>query len=416
MWLYNSVIIFYRILILFASAFVPKAKKLNRAYSVWENELTKQINNDCKWIWFHCSSSGEFEDGRRVFEELRKKYPHYKFLLTFFSSTGYEAYKNSAVADAVSYLPLDTHENAGKFLEIVKPQLAIFSRNDIWANYLMQLQQRKIPSVLISFQFSEKSNFLKYPVKKIYQKLFNKFDLIFVQHAETKNILATKFNFIKSIVSGNPRIDRIVERYKIKIDYPSLRKFSDSTFCVIAGSMLKQDQEIIIETILKLIDLPINWILVPHEINNSDFIKAKSKLGNPLIAYSEIGNLNSNHKVVWIDAVGILPDLYQFAETAFIGGGFSRMGIHNILEPAVHGCAICFGPNHRGYMEAIDLLKMKSAEIILSADEFENWIFKNYKNQSEENVEGEKNRNYVIANIGATHIIVNELCKRYFKN
>ncbi len=416
MWLYNPVIFFYRILILLASAFVPKAKKLNRAYKVWEKELSKQINNDCQWIWFHCSSSGEFEDGRMVLEALRIKFHHHKFLLTFFSSTGYEAFKNTAVADAVSYLPIDTHANAAKFLEIVKPQLAIFSRNDIWANYLTQLQQQKIPSVLIAFQFSEKSNFLKFPVRKFYKKLFNKFDFIFVQNAETAKLLVNRFHFLKTIVAGNPRIDRIVERHKIKTEYPALRKFSELSFCVIAGSMVKQEQQIIIETVLKLIDLPIHWILVPHEINNADFIKAKSKLENRMIAYSDIENLNSNHKVVWINAVGILPDLYQFAQVAFIGGGFSRMGIHNILEPAVHGCSICFGPNHRGYLEAIDLLKMKSAIIILSADEFEKWILKNYKNQSEVNVEGDKNRNYVFTNIGATRIIVNELSKSYFKN
>jgi 3-deoxy-D-manno-octulosonic-acid transferase len=404
MLLYNFIIRFYYTGIALSFFFMPKAKLWMQGRKGWKKKFTAIPFHENKWAWFHCCSFGEFQDGRSVIEAFRKKYPQHKILLTFHSPSGFELMKQYDGADLVFYLPLDTRSNADFFLDCLKPSIVFIIRNDIWSNYIAALSKRNIPFYLVSFTLSEKSKFLKFPQRAFYKKSFQQFTSLFVQDERAKELLDQN-NFNSSIVvAGNCRVDRVKTIYEESFHFPELEKFVSGNLTIIAGSTLEKDRLIFIETFLALKNENIRWIIVPHEIHKSEIEATKQQLRNEMVCFTEIDQLNDRHKIVWIDHIGMLAKLYRYADIAFIGGGFNSIGIHNILEPAVSGCAICFGPNYRELPEAKDLLKL-GAKIVRDANDLKEAI-ENYKN-NKQNLDEIKsaNKKYVKENCGATEKI-----------
>lgn len=347
----------------------------------WEARLSERCSLDKKWIWFHCASLGEFEDGRAVIEQTKKQFPNYSILLSFSSPSGYEVKKNYPFADYICYLPIDTSNNAATFVSIVKPVMAVFVRNDIWINYLKTLKEKNIPTFILAFNMNEKSSFLKWPQASFYRKAFLLFDKIFVQNIRTAELLKVKVGVVKTELIGNTRINSIYDTFQQNHLFSEIEKFVGSDFCVISGSALKKDQELFLEVYYKMQDSKIKWIIAPHEINESE-INSTISTSKKMIKYSEIGKLTSEHNFLWIDNVGMLAKLYRYSDVAFVGGGFNKIGIHSILEPTVYGCPTAFGPNHRNYIEALELLERKGVEIINDEKELTRFI-SNYFSDSE---------------------------------
>lgn len=327
----------------------------------WQTKLEKKITGD-NWLWFHCSSLGEFEDFREVLERIRTKNESMKILLTFYSPSGYNAMRDYQYADVIAYLPLDTTKNAKKFLDVVRPKAVFFSRSDLWYNFLREIKSRGIKSYLVGLSLTVKSNFLRWPMNKIYRKCFNSFTLIFCQNEQTKSILLTKFE-CPSIVVGNTRMDRVGKLLNDE-PYPEFRNFIGDKFCVIAGSCLRKDEKLVIRALHRMSGHQIKWIIVPHEINEKAIEKTirKSNL-NAITFLGHEFDQSSSAEVMYVNSVGALKHLYRYANLAIIGGGFNKIGIHNILEPSIFGVPVTFGPNHRNYSEALELLELDSAHI-----------------------------------------------------
>lgn len=412
-WLYNIGIYVYGFLVYVISFFSEKASKWVNGRKNWETELNNAIKNH-SWIWIHCSSFGEFQDGKCFIDRVKQKYPQHKIILTFFSPSGYDAVCNYTGVDLVMYLPLDTKLNAISFLDILNPVFVFFIRNDIWPNFVIEINNRNIPLFLISMTLSEKSNFFKWPQNKFYKEIFKRFTAIYVQDTFSENAMK-KNNFNKNVVvAGNSRVDRIVELYKESIEMNEISEFVDGGFCVILGSSLAKDQEMFLEVYDRLNNQNIKWIVVPHEINEHEMLMVKKRMKNKMICFSSIDSEGTQANLLWINKVGVLAKVYKYAHVAFIGGGFNKIGIHNILEPAIYGCAICFGPNHRNYTEAKELLDSGGAEVIRNVDELSAFILKIESNENLRKEIRANNSSYVLQNKGATERVIKHLVERNF--
>ncbi len=369
---YSIIIYFYYYLILIASPFNRKAKKWIDGRKKWESVLLKKIKKGESWIWFHCSSLGEFEDCCEIFFQIQNAFPHKKTILTVFSPSAFEALKQTNLFDVITFLPIDTKSNAKSFVDIVNPEFALFSRSELWLNILTEVQSREIPIFLISLKLSSNSNFVKWPLKYFFGRCFKTFNYIYCQNAETQKLLHSNFNLTNSMITGNTRFERISNQSQIGQALPDIERYVLNSKVIVIGSSLPKDENFFLDIYDELKMLNIKWIIVPHEIEKSIIIK-KMNTKN-LILYSNIIELNKHHDILIVDSVGLLKLIYKYANLAIIGGGFDKIGIHNVIEPAVHGVQMAFGPNHKNYEEAIQLLNLEGATIYRNSNELKMWI------------------------------------------
>lgn len=409
--LYSIFIYLFWGTIKFLSFFHPKAKLWIDGRTNWKQKLNQHNFKNNIWVWFHCSSFGEFEDFRELLILYREKYQTKKIILTFSSPSGYVAFKNIDFADLVFYMPLDTKSNARFFLSKIKPQLVVFSRSELWFNFLSVIKERKINSVLVSLSLVEKSSFLKFPQKYLYKKCLKSFTKIYCQNKKTKVLLSKSFGIENTLITGNTRIDRIVKSFNNFQEYNDIEKFINNDFCVIVGSSLEKDEKIILSVIESFKNEPIKWLIVPHEINQTKIDLVINKNPSKFIKYSKLGFNKSNANVMYVDFVGGLKYLYKYANFAVVGGGFNKIGIHNIIEPAIFGLEIAFGPNHRNYQEALDLIDLKGASIFNNTKELIALI-ENHRKRNNLNL-NKRIKNYVISNKGASEKILNDLTKLF---
>jgi len=414
MLFYNLAIYFYAFCVRVVSLFLPKARLMLKGRRSWEQNLAAKISKNDKWLWFHCASLGEFEDGIVLLEKIKTTYTDHKILLTFFSPSGFEKQKYCPAADYVCYLPLDTPANAKAFAGMVNPRAAFIITNDIWVNMITKLADKGVPVFHVSISVNAQSNFFKFPVKHIYKKAFARFTCMFVQNNTTAHLLKKHFALTNLVVTGDTRADRTEQITRQQIDLPGITQFVAGSFCVIGGSLLPKDEELFLAAISALKHKAVKWVVVPHEINKQ-YIDAQVALASDLmISYSRLAEMKPSHKVLWIDNVGMLSRLYKYGSIAFIGGGFNPIGIHNIQEPAAFGCPVAFGPNYRSYKEAEDLLVLNGAGVIHNTAELITYI-ENFSTNPQLLAQTQNsNKNYIASTTGASGRIMKLLDERRY--
>lgn len=373
LWIYNLGIFFYSLSIRIASLFNHKAKLwLNGRNDIFNKLRTALKNENSNLIWFHCASLGEFEQGRPIIEKIKETHPHYKILITFFSPSGYEIRKNYTGADYVFYLPIDTFANAKKFIEIVNPKIAFFIKYEFWYHYLSTLKNKQIPVYLISALFRKNQIFFK-PYGSLYRNMLKCYDYIFVQDDDSMELL-TELRHKNVCVSGDTRYDRVSEIAAQSKNLTIIEAFKADKNLIIAGSSWPQEEQLI-ATYIERKGFTHKFIIAPHDISETHlsqlerlFVKYK------YIRYSkaEINNI-SEYDILIIDNIGLLSSLYKYADIAIIGGAFGS-GLHNILEAAVYGCPVIFGPKYYRFPEAVDLLNIGGACSVRNTDELINDI------------------------------------------
>lgn len=310
-------------------------------------------------LWMHCASLGEFEQGRPVLEQFKKEHPSHRILLTFFSPSGYEVRKNTALADWVFYLPLDGKRNATRFLDIAKPELAIFVKYESWFHYLYALKKRGIPSMLISAFFRKEQNFFGV-MGGLLRKMLDLYGQIFVQDEISLRLLRDHDIKAPYAIAGDTRFDRVAALADQEFHHPLIDAFSKHQPTIVAGSTWEQDEDLLAALQKAKPDLRI--ILAPHEIDEIHLKKIRSTF-NDVIFLSDENNANQaiQARVLVIDCFGMLSKLYRFGTLCYVGGGFNKAGIHNILEAAAYGKVVFFGPNHQRTAEAGALIKLGAA-------------------------------------------------------
>ena len=405
--LYKIGISFYTFLIRITSLFNEKAKLWTKGRKNWKNRLTEKTDKDARYIWFHCASLGEFEQGRPVIEEIKKQYPEYRIVLTFFSPSGYEIRKDYPKADIVAYLPADTAQNAQYFLDTVQPEKAFFVKYEYWYFYISELNKRGIPLYLVSAIFRESQPFFKTtPWGKWYRKMLFRFEQIFVQN-ETSAQLLTTLDVQNYTVAGDTRFDRVASIATGSKKIPIVEKFRGNSPMVIAGSTWKPDEELLIPFINQNPDT--KFIIAPHEVSSININRLHQMLKTRAISFSKIENTEiEKYQVLIIDSIGILSSLYRYGNIAYIGGGFG-IGIHNILEAATFGLPIIFGPNHKRFKEAVDLIHLGGAFPISDQKTLEQSLSTLLTDEEALKKASETSKNYVAKNVGSTKLIIKKV-------
>jgi 3-deoxy-D-manno-octulosonic-acid transferase len=356
--IYHIVLHVYKLLLRVSSPFNLRAKKWIVGRKELMENIAHQLKKDEKRVWFHAASLGEFEQGRPVMEEIKKRWPELKLVLTFFSPSGYEIRKDYEHADYVFYLPLDTRGNATKFIEMVQPVFAVFIKYEFWRNFLSLLKQKDIPVYLISAIFRENQIFFRF-WGKWYRDILKNFNWFFVQNQASKRLLEG-IGYKNISVSGDTRFDRVFEIAKNAKSLPIVEKFSTGYFTIVIGSSWKADEDILFDSINKKHE-NIRYIIAPHEIHESNIQRIEGNLKVKHQRYSRLDTMPAaDCDVLIIDNIGMLSSIYQYGKIAYIGGGFGS-GIHNILEAATFGLPVIFGPNYRKYQEAVDLVNLGGA-------------------------------------------------------
>ncbi len=397
---------FYNIAMRVYYALIYLASFFNKKAVLWINGRTSQtIKQHSKSLWFHFASLGEFEQGRPVLEELKKLYPAKPIVVTFFSPSGYEVRKNSPLADAVYYLPLDTATNARNFVAQIDPAVAVFTKYEYWYHFFKQLSSRDVPLYIISGIFRPEQVFFKW-YGGLHRKMLGFVNYFFVQDERSVQLL-NQINISDAAVSGDTRFDRVWANAQQPKSIPYIDEFRNSQQLFIAGSTWPADEALLIE----LVKQYPHWkfIFAPHEIGE-DKINGLLKLlpHESTVKYSQLQNNNSKlpaYQVLVIDNIGMLSSLYQYANLAYIGGGFGA-GIHNTLEAAAFGLPVIFGPNYERFKEAHDLIAAGAGFGISDEVGLKNTVSQLMNNGEELNKAGKKASIYVQQNVGATQKIV----------
>jgi 3-deoxy-D-manno-octulosonic-acid transferase len=357
-------------------------------------------------IWFHASSLGEFEQAKAIIAELKKNHPEIKIIVSFFSPSGYEPSKKYKLADAITYIPFDSYRNAGKFIKMIKPKAAVMIRYDLWPNHIWALKQQHVP-VFIANATMRENTIRRFPVlKSFHSKLYNAVNYILtVSEKDLKTFDIFKLTSPKMGVMGDSRYDQVWQRsIDSKKKHLMPEKILSGKNVFIVGSSWEADEKILFPVFFKLQqnEPDLLMILVPHEPTENNLERIESELNGQTthIRFSELNDY-AGERVLIVDSIGILMVLYQYAHIAFIGGSF-RGGVHNVLEPAVYGIPVIFGPNHTNSQEAILLLNEKIAFMGSDDEEMYRILRTLLSDETIRSESGQKAFLFIKKNIGAT--------------
>lgn len=403
---YSLGIKFYYLLIYLASFFNTKASLWINGRKNWRKKFNP--NQSTQKIWFHFASLGEFEQGKPLLEAVKIQHPEKEIVITFFSPSGYEIRKDSPLGDYILYLPLDTEQNASDFIDLFKPEIAIFNKYEYWYFYFKTLKQKKVPLFVTSTIFRPNQIFFKF-YGGLNRKILGFVTHFFVQNEESKRLLES-IGISNLTVSGDTRFDSVLNLARNKKAYPLISGFKADYKLFIAGSTWPEDEDFIAECI-KNQALGWRFIIAPHEISEVKLLALEKMLAFKCVRYSQLlKEEKTNSNVVIIDNIGMLSSVYSYGEIAFIGGGFGT-GIHNTLEAAAWGLPVIFGPNYTKFQEAKDLIKIKGGFSVANQNELNGSLKQLMGDTNLRKQAGENAKNYVSKNTGATEIIMKHVFK-----
>ncbi|WP_317042451.1 3-deoxy-D-manno-octulosonic acid transferase [Mucilaginibacter sp. OK098] len=356
-------------------------------------------------IWFHFASLGEFEQGRPVLEQFKILYPNNKIVVTFFSPSGYEIRKNTLLADAVYYLPLDTAQNARDFIDSIQPKMAIFTKYEYWYHFFNEMHRQNVPVYVISGIFRPKQVFFKW-YGGLHREMLSFVRWFFVQD-ERSEVLLQQLGINNVTISGDTRFDRVWANALQPQAIPAVEEFKNGHKVFIAGSTWPPDEKLI----ATLVSQYPTWkfIIAPHEISEEKIERLIALLPEGSTArYSQISNLTSQISNLIIDNIGMLSSLYQYGDIAYIGGGFG-VGIHNTLEAAAFGLPVIFGPEYSKFKEAHDLVTLQAGFSIADEGGLKTITNNLVNDQIFYNKASETVTTYIKEHTGATAAIMNHI-------
>jgi 3-deoxy-D-manno-octulosonic-acid transferase len=406
--------LFYNIIINLASVSIRLFGGLNKKIKQGQKGrhesiliLKQTVHLSDKVIWLHCPSLGEYEQGLPVFQALKKQYKNHKFVMTFFSPSGYEIRKNNPIADVVVYLPLDQKATVKSFLDVIHPELVVFVKYDLWPNYLLELKHRNIHTVLISALFRPSQPYFRVYGRWLKKLLFT-FDHIFTQDTASKTLL-NSIGYSAVTVSGDTRFDRVGNQLKMDNTLDFIAEFKDHKTCVVAGSTWPEDETLLIDYINSSKE-ETKFIIAPHNMDLNQIKSMIKRLKKPTVCYSNYANETLEDKSVFIvDTIGLLSKIYSYADIAYIGGGMGASGLHNTLEAATFGLPIVIGKNYQKFPEAKAMLSKGGLFSIHTFESLESTL-NMLINDSQKRIEsGQKNKDYIKDNKGASELVMSEL-------
>ncbi|MDP4283697.1 MAG: glycosyltransferase N-terminal domain-containing protein [Bacteroidota bacterium] len=409
-------ILFYNLFLIVYKAGIYIVSSWNRKAKLWitgRRNVFQKLKQSLpasdhlhKTIWMHCASLGEFEQGRPVLRKIKEEDPGVIIILTFFSPSGYEIVKNNKDFENVFYLPMDSVVHARKWMNMVNPDLVLWVKYEYWHYYLQEIKKRNIPLLMVSGVYMHDQVFFKW-YGSFYRNMLNSFTHFFVQNENSKEQLKKIIAEERITVSGDTRCDRVINIAENFIEVPGIADFCGDSKVVVAGSTWEDDEAEWIHYVKQHSE--IKFIIAPHEIDQENLADVKKEFPGSVF-YSEYmassfvnaGEINC----LIIDNIGTLSRLYHYATIAYVGGGYGENGLHNILEAAVYGKPVIFGPEYEKNFEARELIDCTGAISIESAIELEKVADSLLNNQAELLSRSHAAKNYVYKNAGATDTII----------
>jgi len=360
-------------------------------------------------IWFHCASVGEFEQARPIITAVKDRF---RIVVTFFSPSGYNLASKYPHADLISYLPFDTPQNAKRMFELIKPSILIFVKFDVWPNYVWTAGKHGIPVILADATLHEKSKRLSPIIRSFMSSIHKHITLhcaISAGDAERFKLLCPDNARIE--VMGDTRFDQVIARKNSaskKLE-GLLPKFK--TLVIIAGSTYIEDEKVVIEAYQKVLSNKgkVQLIIVPHEpeperLKEIENLMAERRLPCIRLADLEKGIKHRGEAII-VDRVGVLAELYILGDITFIGGSFHG-SVHNVMEPAIMGKPVLFGPTIHNSLEAFMLMKLGAGIMVKNSAEMAEYIKLLSDKELRERL-GHIGKMMIEENAGATDKIVN---------
>jgi 3-deoxy-D-manno-octulosonic-acid transferase len=408
-FLYSLGLALYALLLRLVAPFNPKAAAWVAGRRGLLPRITQALAAEAApRLWVHCASLGEFEQGRPLIGGLREQYPGHKIVLTFFSPSGYEVRKNWAGADYVFYLPLDSADNARAFVAAVQPKLAVFVKYEFWYYYLRELRERGIPAVVVAAIFRPSQVFFK-PWGGFFRKILAQLQHIFTQNEESAELLRG-IGLTRVTVAGDTRFDTVAATALAPPrPLPLVEAFvADGAPVLVAGSTWPEDLPAL-APLLRKHARAMRFIVAPHEVSETHLQEIEAAMPGLTVRYSRATPATvAEARLLLIDNVGLLSQLYRFGRFAYIGGAFGA-GLHNTLEAAAFGLPVFFGPRHAKFQEAVALVALGCAFPAHSAQELESAFDRLYYNEDARLKVQDVSLDYVHTHAGATGRILSQL-------
>jgi 3-deoxy-D-manno-octulosonic-acid transferase len=363
----------------------------------WREKLQK-IPRDKPVIWIHAASTGEFEQAVQLIEKLKQEVPDKFLAVSFFSPSGFTAKQGKTGADLEIYLPLDTPSNAKEFVKRMNPEAAVFIKYEFWPNFLKTLKQNNVPVFLVSGIFRSGQSVFKYKILRDSLKNFKHF----LVQDENSRLLLQAAGFDNVTVAGDTRFDTVMQLAERQTRFPVVESFKGDSRLVVAGSTWPADEDLLMEYIRANPPEDTKWFIIPHEPSEPHIRRLMQKCPEPCVRYSQYGRNAPDReaKILIGDTVGLLKYVYRYGDWAYVGGGFGK-GIHNILEAAVYGKPVVFGPAYGKFREAVELLKAGGAFSVKDGDTLAG-IMNRLKDTAFLSRSGQAAARYVRENAGAT--------------
>jgi 3-deoxy-D-manno-octulosonic-acid transferase len=415
MILYQFFLRLYPILAYLISPFNEKAKNwVNGQAKVWDEIKALSSNIKQPLIWVHCASYGEYEQGLPIIDSIKLKYPSHQIWLTFFSPSGYMYRKKDAHADFVTYLPFDGKKNASLFLETIQPSLIIFIKYEFWFYYLSIAKEKNIPTVLASALFRKGQIFFQF-YGGFYKKILNLFTAILVQDQASEELIKPILSTSQISVTGDTRFDRVISTASIVTKFEWIQKLSQNKI-IIAGSTWENDHIVLAKAASQLEKL--NWIIVPHHVDASSIAECRSHFPKAITLTELLASKQhfTLPTIIIVDQIGLLRSLYQYAYISYVGGGFGKDGVHNVLEPAAFGKPVIWGSNDSKYREAIGLRNEGGGFSIQNAEALIEKIKFLQSSEEQYTISCKKSVQYIIDNAGATNKTIEFFEEQQFLN
>ena len=408
------VYILYNLAIYITSFFLPVIALFSAKVKLFVNgrksvfpELKEHITDKDSTIWIHAASLGEYEQGLPIVEKLKAAYPTFKIVVSFFSPSGYEVVKQTATADLVTYLPLDTTQNAKRFIKLLHPKIAIFIKYEIWPNMLKELQKNTIPILLISAIFKNDQIYFKW-YGRFMRNALERFSHFFIQDSESEKLL-NSIGLYNTTITGDTRFDRVSEILQQNNTLEFMDNFTKNNPCFVMGSSWPEDEELMVAYI-NASSHEMKYVIAPHNIVPKELARLQRQIKKRTVLLSEISEKPlEDPEVVIVDTIGLLTKIYSYADIAYVGGGFTTGGLHNTLEPAVYGTPVIIGPNYDGFKEAEDMVRLGGIFAVGDKQEFKTLADKLFLDSDFKTETGSINTSYIDNNKGASIQVMNHI-------
>lgn len=371
--------------------------------------LETQVTNKLapgKRVWFHASSLGEFEQAKPIIAELKRRHPETRIVVTFFSPSGYEHSKKFQQADVISYIPFDTIANARRFLDTTNPTVAVIIRYDVWPNHIWELQRRDIPILIANATMRQDTQRRLPLVRNFHHHVYNAIsDILTVSQSDVEAFKIFALTKPRIVSIGDTRYDQVISRSTLaRTRHIIAEKILRDKRVLVAGSTWSEDEQVLLPTISKLQESFSNLlcIIAPHEptIEHLEDLESELQETTSFIRFSALNDYNGE-KVIIVDSIGILLTLYTCAHIAYIGGSF-KQNVHNVLEAAVYGIPVVYGPRHKNSQEAVKLAELGGGFVVEDANRLYRTLYDLFDDVAARDTAGAIASSFVRQNVGAT--------------